>query len=272
VEGKTLALAVAFTGLCVIGLGMLILFGGGPPPAPERPKPPSTGETTMQGIVRYAPTIYKAMLEQDAKKYEVPPLGLAQIARPNPYFMEFKGPKILTASIGQGQVLKTDHLVLYIQNLTPVYLAYRVETDVSNPKKCRVKGDIPHNAIVIEPGQTIRRTECIARRDESVRVKSVEVIEMPALSAYYVSRLPPPLVLYDTRTSAGHRPPKDNLCAQTFSWRDVREGAERGDLGWRDVIDFYARHNCDEYAFFRQYRYRTNPDEPPLPARPPDAP
>jgi len=31
------------------------------------------------------------------------------------------------------------------------------------------------------------------------------------------------------------------------------------------VIDFYARHNCDEYSFFRGYRRWTAPGS--LPAR-----
>ena len=30
--------------------------------------------------------------------------------------------------------------------------------------------------------------------------------------------------------------------------------AEQAHTGWADVIDFYARHNCDEYSFFRGYR------------------
>jgi hypothetical protein len=41
-------------------------------------------------------------------------------------------------------------------------------------------------------------------------------------------------------------------------------------VGWRDVVDFYARHNCDEYSFFPAYRWRRSADEP-LPARPREA-
>jgi len=99
--------------------------------------------------------------------------------------------------------------------------------------------------------------------------RHIEVMEIPRLGAYYVSRMPPGLILYGRRTSAGHVPLAGSLCPQTFSWRDIRDGADRGELGWRDVIDFYARHNCEEYSFFRSYRHRTDPDEP-LPARPPE--
>ena len=93
-------------------------------------------------------------------------------------------------------------------------------------------------------------------------------MEIPALSYYYVSRLTPGLILYDVRAAAGHTIPKGTACPQTFSWRDVRDGAARGEIDWRDIIDFYARHNCDEYAFFPGYRYRTDAGAPPA-ARPP---
>jgi hypothetical protein len=167
-----------------------------------------------------------------------------------------------------GQVYRADHLVLRIQNLTSHHLAYRVETAVPDETRCASKGDTPHDAIVLPPHKTVFRTECFYRAGAQLEVKSVEVMELPALSAHYVSRLSPALVLYSRRTSAGHVPWKGEICPQTLSWREIRDGADRKELGWRDVIDFYARHNCDEYAFFPGYRYRTDRAGP-LPARPP---
>jgi hypothetical protein len=94
-------------------------------------------------------------------------------------------------------------------------------------------------------------------------------MELGALEAYYVSRLPANPTLYDQRTSAGHIPLAGMLCPQTFSWREIQEGIESKQIGWKDVVDFYARHNCDEYSFFKGYRYRTGGSDP-LPARPLD--
>jgi hypothetical protein len=48
-------------------------------------------------------------------------------------------------------------------------------------------------------------------------------------------------------------------------WRDIQASAEQAHTGWADVIDFYARHNCDEYSFFRGYKRWTAPGA--LPAR-----
>ena len=234
---------------------------------------------------RFSVLYYKALIEQDAKAFGVPAPTYEDIAQPNAYFDELheKHPLRLKAPIEtrhlhitlevskqttviRSHSLTTDHLVLRIENRTPLYLAYRVETSIKDKSKCGLKADLPHNAIALEPEQTILRTECIYQRDAQVDVNRIEVIELPALSAYYVSRVPPNAVLYDPRTSAGHVPPRGTLCPQTFSWRDIKEGIDKKQLGWRDVIDFYARHSCSEYSFFRSYRYRTDPSAP-LPAR-----
>jgi hypothetical protein len=81
----------------------------------------------------------------------------------------------------------------------------------------------------------------------------VEVMELLPLSAYYVGRLPANPIFYDPRTAAGHVPLKGRICPQTFSWREIQEGIEKKQIGWKDVIDFYARHNCDEYTFWKGY-------------------
>jgi len=286
VEGKPLALAVLFTGVVAVALGALILSRtSAPPPTPARPQPPPSPASLINSEQRFSVFYYKALLEQDAKAYGVPAPAYEDLLQPNPYFDELHERQRLRlkapletrhlrltlevskqTSIIESHSLTTDHYVLRVENRTPLYLAYRIQTVVSDRQKCAMMAEIPHNAIAIEPEQTLLRTECLFRKEASIDVTRIEVIEMPALSAFYVSRIPPNAVLYDPRTSAGHTPPKDSICPQTFSWRDIKEGIERKELGWRDVIDFYARHNCGEYSFFPSYRYRGDPAAP-LPIR-----
>jgi hypothetical protein len=286
VDEKTLTLALGGTGLAVIGLGMLILYGGGPPPAPERPKPPPPPEQLMNSELKYSAPVYRALVEQDAKAWGIVAPAPEEMREPFPYFDELRGKRRLkvkqpvdTAHLRltleitkkqaniEGQSYRADHLILRIENKTPKYLAYRVVTSVPDKNKCMSKGDIPHNAIVIAPNETLQRSECLYRNEEAVDLHAVETIELPQLAAIYVSRLPPTVVFYDRRTSEGHVPINGAICPQTFSWREIREGVERNEFDWRDLIDFYARHNCDEYSFFRSYRYRTDATAP-LPARP----
>jgi hypothetical protein len=277
--------ALALCGIAGMGMGMAFLFGGGPPPAPPRPRLPSApGPTAVD--MKYSATLYRALVELDAKTFGVGAPSPAELAAPFPYFDELPARRRLhaagtvhTAHLAislivrreqgavEGQSFRADHLVLKIENLTSHHLAYRVTTEVRDTARCEAKGVIPHDAIAIGAHETILRTECLLQKTAEIQLTRIEVIEIPALSHFYVSRLMPALVLYDPRTAAGHTIPKGSICPQTFSWRDMREGAARGEIDWRDIIDFYARHNCDEYAFFPGYRYRTDAAAP-LPARP----
>jgi hypothetical protein len=285
-ERKTLAAALAMVAVVGLGLGSLLLFGSGPPPPPDRPRPPPPPEAMMNGELRYSPIVYRAQIEQDARRFGVPIPRLGQLEAPFLYLHEQNSSRRLTTKAPietqhlrlsldvekreatlEGQRYRSEHLVLRIENRTPKHLAYRIRTSVADARKCSSKGDIPHNALVLAPQQTLRRSECLFRGSASLDVDSIEVIELPALAAVYVGKLPAIPALYDRRTAAGHIPEKGNTCPQTFSWREIRDGVDRKELEWKDVIDFYARHTCDEYAFFRTYRYRTDAAGP-LPARP----
>jgi len=289
VEGKPLALAVFLSGILTIALGVLALHASStPPPTPKRPEPPPPPSSMINSEQRFSPLYYRALVQQDAATYEIPAPSYEDLEQPNPYFDELHTKQHLRlkapietrhlrislevskqTSVIEGHSLTTDHLVLRIENRTPLYLAYRIQTSVPDKRKCAMMAEMSHNAVAIEPQQTILRAECLYRQDAQVEVSRIEVVELPALSAYYVSRVPPNAVLYDPRTSAGHAPPKGELCAQTFSWREIKDGIAKKELDWRDVIDFYARHNCTEYAFFKSYRYRGDPSAP-LPSRPLD--
>jgi hypothetical protein len=289
-EGKPLAFAVFLAGALAVGLGVFVLHAGSaPPPTPERPRPPPPASMMLNSDMRFSPVFYRTQLEQDAKAFGIQTPAWDDITQPNPYFDELKEKQHLRikapietrhlrvsleigkiASVLEGQTMGADHLILRIENRTPLYLAYRIQTSVTERRKCANKGEIPHNAVAIGPNQTIMRTECLYRRDEAVDVNRIEVVEMPALSAYYVSRLPPNATLYDPRTFSGHVGFRGHDgCQQTFSWREIKEGVDQKQFEWRDVIDFYARHNCSEYSFFKAYRYRTDTNAP-LPARPLD--
>jgi len=289
-EGKPLALAVLLAGALAIGVGVFVLHSAtAPPPTPERPRPPPPAAMMIHSDLRFSPVYYRTLLEQDAKAYGIQAPTWDEITQPNAYFDELKGTQRLrlkapietrhlrvsleiskATSVSDGQTIAEDHLILRIENRTPMYLAYRIQTSVPDKHRCSSKGEIPHNAMAIGPDQTILRTECLYRKEETVDVTRIEVVEMPALSAYYVSRLPPNATLYDPRTFAGHVGFHGrDVCQQTFSWREFKEGVDEKQFGWRDIIDFYARHNCSEYSFFKTYRYRTDSNSP-LPARPLD--
>jgi hypothetical protein len=213
VEGKPLALAVFFSGIFAIALGVLILHAASTPPlAPKRPEPPPPPSSMINSDMRFSVLYYKALIEQDAKSYGITAPAYDDLLEPNPYFEELhvrqrlriKAPietrhLRITLEVSrqtttiESHSLSTDHLVLRIENRTPLYLAYRIQTTVPERGKCSMKASLPHNAVALEPEQTILRTECLYRKEAPVDITRIEVIELPALSAFYVSiRAPPP--------------------------------------------------------------------------------
>jgi hypothetical protein len=240
------------------------------PPPPPPPVVPPPAEHSVTQVMRFTEGYYKASLDDDAKKLGAPPITVDAIGDPFKHVVELSssrpiraGESIETghlritaavikewASSGAGQGFRADHLVLSITNRTDRPLAYRVDTKVSTPEKCRSKGSIAQNAIALDAGEKIERTECLYHKGETLTIQRVEVIELPKLSYYYVSRLDPGQIGIERRVAEGHQPKKTQPCA-FIPVREIANG------GWADVIDFYARHNCDEYSFYGGYKFRT---------------
>jgi hypothetical protein len=270
---------LALGGLGIIAAGGYMQYQAEPPlpPPPPVEKKPETRDLTKS----MTETVdgYKAIISEDSKKFGAG-VTISSLADPMPYKMEFEGNHRLIgrdnlqtthleisakvekqwSQMGGNQGIAVDQFLLTIKNKTNRYLAYRVQTEVPDARVCRSKGVIPHNAIALKPQEEITRTECLWGRGFFTTIKRVEVMELPAFSYYYVSRLHPPHVLYQDRTSSGHQTPIGKPC-ELVPWRDIQSGAEAGEVGWDDVIDFYARHNCDEYTFFKGYKRRTKHDD-----------
>jgi hypothetical protein len=267
----------ACAALVVVTLAASRFLKTEPPPPP--PPPPPTAENTVMGQLRYTEGFYKAELEDDFKRYQLTPEPVSALAQPNPYLLDLSEPQKLKydhdkldtahfhlathvrkewATTPDGQSYRYEHIVLSITNKTDKPLAYRVETSVDNPEKCRSKGSIPHDAIALKPHETVERTECLWRPSGTLTVKRIEGLEVSPLGYVYVSRLTPAQVLIDERTSMAHTVPKGAKPCGLVPWREIQAAAQTG-TEWADVLDFYSRHNCDDYSFYRGYKRWTTP-------------
>jgi hypothetical protein len=270
----------ACAALVVIALAASRFLKSEPPPPPPPPPPPT--ENTVIGVLRYTEGFYKASLDDDFKKFGLKPVPLAELTLPLAYSDELKEARKLKpdrdsletahlklathtrkewASTADGQGFRYEHIILEITNKTDKPLAYRIDTTVDHPEKCRSKGSIPHDAIALKPGEKIERTECLWHPGAMLTVKSVETLELSDLGYFYVSQLTPSQVLVDARTSLGHVVPKGAKQCPFVPWREIQAAAQTG-TSWADVIDFYARHNCSEpgnYSFYTGYKRWTAP-------------
>lgn len=159
-------------------------------------------------------------------------------------------------------------VVLEIHNPGTVPLAYSIDTQISiGDNACMGRTLLEHNAVVVEPGKTERRSECEFKRGIEVYVNRVEAAELSPLGAYYLSRLQPQALGVRDRIAHGHKPKLPTGVGTCGIAMDaiVRSGFQDGSVEWRDLVDFYARHSCESYQFYQGYKAFTSDAERPLP-------
>lgn len=273
--------AVGGIGVVVIALGTVLRFSSMPPT-------PRIAAATQQAVaqslqqLKYGLTYHRALVERDTQQLGIP-FDYVQVAEPFPYFLELEKPvtlqskkdtwssphleiKTSVSSEWAGGGLKTDHVFLSIKNKSRNYLAYRVDTTMPELRRCKDAAQVGHNGIALRPGEEISRVECVFRPGDGVILRRVEVLEIPSISYHYVSRLYPPHVLMDQRVGASHNVAGVKRCS-IIPWQEIREAGDAGEASWADVLDFYGRHPCEEYSFFRGYKREPAPRK--LPAVPP---
>jgi hypothetical protein len=160
-----------------------------------------------------------------------------------------------------------DKLVLDIENITKSDLAYHVVSE-STPKiaGCSSIAPLTHNAIIIAKGEHQIRVECAWRAGMAIVITRTESMEVSPLSAWYLNQVPPAQVGIEDRVGRGHRVPKSAERCIALTSQAVRSGLENGEIQWRDLVDFYARHRCQTYPFPASYRALTADGQRRIPA------
>ena len=246
---------------------------------PPKPAPVAQG-TSSQLVVKSAATegVYQAYLEKDAAAAGVRAPTIQEMGRKLPYrvdearhVLEVGQPAIEIAGLRLRLIRGDDTLVLEITNTTSSDLAYQLKTTPTpNISGCNTAPPLPLNAIVIAKGETLSRVECVWRDGMALAVTRVETVEVSPLSAWYLNLVPPSMLAIEDRIARGHRSPSgkgrgQETCSAVRS-QAVRSGLDQGQIGWRDLVDFYARHRCLTYQFPLAYRAFTSDGQLSLPA------
>lgn len=183
------------------------------------------------------------------------------------HVLELGKPGIEVAGLRLHVERSGDVVVLVIQNLVGADVAYEVTTSPTvGAALCNQARPLPINAMVIAKGSSETRTECVFRDGISIVVTKVETMEVGPLSSFYLSEVPPTVVGVEERIARGHRRADTKEPCSAVSSQVVRAGLERGDIGWRDLVDFYARHRCQTYQFPSSYRAFKSDGERAIPA------
>jgi len=244
---------------------------------PTKPLPPSGPTGTQRQLLTQgtsSPGMYLDFLARDAATAGVRTPTLDEMGRKLAYrvddarhVLELGKPGIEVAGLRLHVERSGDVVVLVIQNLVGADVAYEVTTSPTvGAALCNQARPLPINAMVIAKGSSETRTECVFRDGISIVVTKVETMEVGPLSSFYLSEVPPTVVGVEERIARGHRGADTKEPCSAVSSQVVRAGLERGDIGWRDLVDFYARHRCQTYQFPSSYRAFKSDGERAIPA------
>ncbi|MEO8701084.1 MAG: hypothetical protein ABI867_13630 [Kofleriaceae bacterium] len=260
----------------VLAVGITVVrFCGSVSPLPAKPEAPTPRGTTTDLIeqANASPVVYQDFLAKDAGTAGLRTPTYEEMSRKLPYrvdegrrILEVGEPAIDVAGLRLSASREGDAIVLVIENTTKSDLAYFVATEPT-PKiaGCLSVQALPYNANVVGKGQREVRVECAYRNGMALAVSRVETVELSPLSAWYLSQVPPQHLAIEDRVARGHRMPKTRDRCISFVSQAVRAGLENGEIGWRDLVDFYARHRCQTYPFPASYRALTSDGQRKIP-------
>lgn len=245
------------------------------PPKPPPPHGPAGGERELLAKSSASQSVYETFLERDAEAAGVAEPTIAEMSRALPYHVETSrhvldvgAPPVQLAGLELHLERSGNAIVLVMKDLLPSDVAYEVTTQPVGVAAdvCDAVPALPFNAMVIARGTTETRAECDWHDGLSIAVTKVETVEVPPLSAWYLSQLPPSAVGIPPRIARGHHGVDASQQCTELMPQVVRAGLESGRIGWRDLVDFYARHRCQSYEFSPSYRAFTRDGERPIPA------
>lgn len=244
------------------GDGRPLVGAGGPAPSPMTAVLGPAAACSKRG--------YQALIKTRAKDLKVPEPSIETLSEPLKGGVEFDGRRVMkplrdqietphlriatsvdrVGELGSGAGFRADNLLLTITNLSDNPVAYRVETQMDVFDRCGSRAAISHNAVVLNPHETIRRSECTYHPRMKLTLTHIEAYEVSFLGHRFLSRLSPePASPFDLRVAAPHSFGGQRAC-RSLPWRGLEgEAIER----WRRVVDFYARHDCDEYTMPATY-------------------
>ncbi len=268
-------------GVIAGGIGLALVISSfrfcGSLSLPPKPPPPTEAHGTSTQLLtksQASPAVYQDFLAKDA--------GVAGVSAPTidamsrklsfrtddvRHVLEVGEPPIEVAGLRLAAVRANDTIALEIQNMTKADLGYFIQTTPTpNISGCQAARPLPLDVMVIGKGEKLTRVECVWRSGMAIAVTKVETVEVSPLSAYYLRQVPPTVLGLEDRVTRGHVAPKTNEPCAAIVSQAVRTGLESGEISWRDLADFYARHRCQTYNFPLGYRAFTQNSQRPLPA------
>jgi len=273
---QTFQIGAVAGGAVLIGILTYVRFCGSVA-LPQKGPPPVVASTSverqMADRASASPEQYRDFLSKDATQAGVAAPTLDEMSRKLAYrvdearhVLEVGQPPVELAGLRLRVVKGVETFNLEIQNVTGSNAAYNIVTEpIPNASSCSKVDALPLDVLVIPKGSTEVRVECAWHEGIALAVKKVETLELNPLESYYVSELPPEFLGIENRIARAHHGVENKQGCGNRSG-SVMTGIDRGEISWRDLVDFYARHRCQTYHFPATYRAFTQDGQKQLPA------
>lgn len=210
--------------------------------------------------------------QQDATRFGITPFEFLSLAEPNRYVNALTDPVVvkpgrswssehIKVTVGlekvqynqHGATISARHTIAKFENVSKTPIAYFASVRSAERGRCDVRGARQHNAMALMPGEVAEVVVCAGTG--KIRLDRLEVLEVSPLGYVYVSRVPARAVGHDGITGGSHSPMNRVPVCQTVDTKGIAGKLSQGLTRWRDVVDYYARHDCERFRFFFDYRH-----------------
>ena len=216
---------------------------------------------------------FQKKLDEDTNTYALQPTTPEELGKPNKYIRlvednvvlnigkRFESDWIQVSATTQkvayqrtGAEIRANHSLAVVENVHDTPLAYFIDVRSADLGGCEVRGARKHNANALLPGERAEIAVCAGSKP--IEIHGLEAMEITPLGYNYVSMIPPRGLGHDETTAQSHYPGRRHkVCTQIPSER-LSISLRDDNLAWRDIADFFSRHNCHRYPWLWAYRFQ----------------
>ena len=216
---------------------------------------------------------FQDKLDEDTKRFALQPTSPEEMGKPNRYehliddnvilkigqswtseWINVKAVAQKVAYQRSGAEVRANHSIAIVENSHDTAIAYFLDVRSADLGGCEVRGARKHNANALLPGERAEIAVCAGSKP--IEIHDLQVMELSPLGYNYVSLIPPRALGYDETVAQSHYAGRRHkVCSQVPSER-LQIALREDSIAWRDIVDFFSRHNCHTYPWLWGYRYR----------------
>lgn len=215
---------------------------------------------------------FQEFLDDDAERFGLQPTTIDEVRKPQAYaelvsdnvvlqpgqrfqsdWIQIDAKVERVSYVKSGAEVRAQHSVAIVENVHDKPLAYFADIQSAGRGQCPVRGSRRHNANALLPGERAEIVVCAG--DGAIEIHSLQAIETSALGHAYVSQVPARAFGHDDIRGQSHEAPRRARTCTDVPTERLYNAIREDKIEWKDVADYFSRHNCEQYPWEWGYRY-----------------